>query len=306
MVFDVLIFNKIREGFGGRLQFFIGGGALLDIELQRFFYAIGIPMLQGYGLTEAAPLISANSIQCHKLGSSGLIVENLELKICDADGRNLAAGEKGEIVIRGENVMAGYWMNPEATDAALQNGWLHTGDMGYLDRDGFLYVLGRFKSLLIADDGEKYSPEGMEEMMMAQSPVIEQCMLYNNQNPYTVILVYPNREKIIHFLHDKKLDPSSLQGIHAALDHIAQELSEYRTGRNHGDLFPQRWLPAAIGILDEGFTVENHLLNFQLKAVRGKVIERFDSVIRNLYTPDGKNIRNEQNAKALRTLLQRS
>ena len=135
-VFDRLFYRKIREGFGGRLEFFIGGGALLDIEFQRFFYAIGIPMLQGYGLTEASPFISSNSLKKHKLGSSGTLVANLELKICDEQGAELPQGAKGEIVVKGENVMAGYWKNEEASRATLRNGWLHTGDLGYLDRDG--------------------------------------------------------------------------------------------------------------------------------------------------------------------------
>ncbi len=136
------------------------GNALLDIELQKFFSAIGIPMLQGYGLSEAAPVISGNVEKRYKLGSSGYVVKNLDLKICDEDGKELPAGQKGEIVIRGENVMKGYWKNERATREAIRDGWLFTGDMGYLDKDRFLYVLGRFKSLLISDDGEKYSPEG--------------------------------------------------------------------------------------------------------------------------------------------------
>ena len=216
---------------------------------------------------------------------------------------SLGTGEKGEIVIRGGNVMAGYWMNPEATSASLKNGWLHTGDMGYLDPDGFLYVLGRFKSLLIADDGEKYSPEGMEELMMAQSPYIEQCMLYNNQNPYTIVLVVPNKSMLLQYLHERHADLHSAAGITLMCEKIESEFLEYRTGRKFGDLFPQRWLPAAIGILPEAFTEENHLLNFQLKTVRGKVVERYAELISALYTPQGKNIRNERNEKALRTLF---
>ena len=160
MLFDKILFSKIRENFGGRLEFFIGGGALLDIELQRFFYAIGIPMFQGYGLTESSPVISANVPQKHKLGSSGSIVPNLEVKICDDKGNALTTGQHGEIVVKGENVMAGYWKNEKATRETIQNGWLYTGDLGYLDEDGFLFVLGRNKSLLIANDGEKVQSRG--------------------------------------------------------------------------------------------------------------------------------------------------
>ena len=302
-VFDFILFRKIREGFGGRLEFFIGGGALLDIEFQHFFYAIGIPMMQGYGLTEAAPFISSNSLKRHKMGSSGCLVANLDLKICDEHGTALPQGEKGEIVVKGDNVMAGYWKNEEATRNTLKNGWLHTGDLGYMDPDGFLYVLGRFKSLLIADDGEKYSPEGMEEAYSAQSRYIEQCVLYNNQNPYTVALVVPGKEACQQYLREKELDPATQEGQLAILQKINQEFQEYRIGNKFGDMFPQRWLPAAIGVLEEPFTEENHLLNFQLKTVRGRVVEKYSKKISYLFTPAGKNICNEQNATAIRVLL---
>ncbi|MDE5962424.1 MAG: AMP-binding protein, partial [Alistipes sp.] len=171
-LFDLLLFRKVRQAFGGELQFFVGGGALLDSELQRFFYAIGIPMYQGYGLSEATPVISTNSPKrhWHRFGSSGKILIPLELKIVDDAGQEVPHGLKGEIIIRGENVMAGYWKNPEATAETVRGEWLHTGDMGYVSSDEFLYVLGRFKRLLISADGEKYSPEGMEEAIVDKSP----------------------------------------------------------------------------------------------------------------------------------------
>ena len=193
-LFDAVLFRKVREAFGGCMKFFVGGGALLDAELQRFFYAIGIPMFQGYGLSEATPVISTNSpkYHWHRFGSSGKILIPLDLKILDEEGREMPRGQKGEIVIRGENVMAGYWKNPEATAETVRDGWLHTGDMGYVSQDEFLYVLGRFKSLLIASDGEKYSPEGMEESIVDKSPFIDQIIIHNNQNPFTGAIVVPN------------------------------------------------------------------------------------------------------------------
>ncbi|MEA3461999.1 MAG: AMP-binding protein, partial [Bacteroidota bacterium] len=131
-LFDAVVFKKVRDGLGGNMQFFFGGGALLDIELQRFFYAIGIPIYQGYGLTEASPIISANGEKAYKMGSSGLIPENMEVKICNDEGMELTLGEKGEIVVRGENVMKGYWKNEEATADTIKDSWLFTGDMGYM------------------------------------------------------------------------------------------------------------------------------------------------------------------------------
>lgn len=166
-VFDRLIFKSVRENFGGRFMFFIGGGALLDIELQRYFCAIGMPIFQGYGLSEATPVICSNSMGHARFGSSGRTVQPMDIKICGEDGNELPVGQTGEIVIRGENVMAGYWKNPEATAKAIVDGWLHTGDRGYICTEDrrFLYVTGRFKSLLISSDGEKYSPEGFEDSL---------------------------------------------------------------------------------------------------------------------------------------------
>ena len=206
-LFDAVLFRKVREAFGGCMKFFVGGGALLDAELQRFYYAIGIPMFQGYGLSEATPVISTNSpkYHWHRFGSSGKILIPLDLKIVDGEGRELPRGQKGEIIIRGENVMAGYWKNPEATAETIRDGWLHTGDMGYVSEDEFLYVLGRFKSLLIASDGEKYSPEGMEEAIVDKSPFIDQIIIHNNQNPFTGAIVVPNAEALRRELDQRKV-----------------------------------------------------------------------------------------------------
>lgn len=294
-LYDKLIFRKIRTNFGGRLQFFIGGGALLDIELQRFFYAIGIPMFQGYGLTEAAPVISANVPACHKLGSSGKIVKDLEVKICDDKGNALPVGEKGEIVVKGENVMTGYWKNEKATEETIKNGWLFTGDLGYIDKEGWLYVSGRFKSLLIANDGEKYSPEGIEEAISEHSVYIDQMMLFNNQSPYTVALVVPNKENLIKYLVSEGLNFSTPEGQREALKKIEAEIARFKEGGELGGTFPNRWLPSAIAVLGEGFTEQNHFLNSTLKMVRGKIASFYQNRIDYLFTPEGKDICNHQN-----------
>ncbi len=300
-IYDKILFSKVREGFGGRLKFFIGGGALLDIELQRFFYAIGIPMLQGYGLSEATPVISANSLERHKLGSSGFLVCNLDLKICDSDGNELPLGEKGEIVVRGENVMLGYWKNEAATKEVIRDGWLYTGDMGYMDDDGFLYVLGRFKSLLISSDGEKYSPEGIEEAIVEKTKYLDQMMLHNNQDPYTIGLVVPNKEQLKKYVQRVKpgIDWNSEEAHGLALQKIQEVINRYKANGVYSGQFPERWLPAAIAVLPEGFTEQNQLLNSTMKMVRGKIEERYKDHIAFLYTPEGKSIINELNQKSL-------
>jgi long-chain acyl-CoA synthetase len=295
MFFDKILFRKIRQNFGGRLEFFIGGGALLDIELQRFFYAIGIPMFQGYGLSESSPVISANVPQKHKLGSSGIIVPNLEVKICDGKGNALAMGQHGEIVVKGENVMAGYWKNEKATRETIRNGWLYTGDLGYIDEEGFLFVLGRNKSLLIANDGEKYSPEGIEETVTGHSRFIEQLMLYNNQSPYTVALLVPNRDSSLQWLKEKNLSCRTPEGEEAVLKMLEAEIDAYRNGGPYAGMFPYRWLPSAMAVLGEAFTEQNGFMNSTLKMVRGRITEYYKNRLDFLFTPEGQSICNHQN-----------
>lgn len=298
-LFDKILFSKVRENFGGQLKFFIGGGALLDKDLQKFFYAIGLPMYQGYGLSEATPVISTNGPRRHTFGSSGILVQPLDLKICDADGKELPLGEKGEIVIRGENVMAGYWKNPVATADTVRDGWLYTGDMGYMGKDGLLYVLGRFKSLLISSDGEKYSPEGIEEALVEHSSCIDQVILYNNQNPYTVALIVPNKERLKKLLTHSHLDISSEKGKEEAVRILQEQINRFRKGGDLANLFPDRWLPATFAVLPEPFTEQNGMVNSTMKIVRGKVEKAYASRIEYLYTPEGKNPLNMENLKAL-------
>ncbi len=301
-LFDKILFSKIRENFGGEMKFFIGGGALLDTELQRFFYAIGIPMCQGYGLSESSPVISSNAIHAIKFGSSGKLVKNMELKILDEKGKEMPLGEKGEIVVKGDNVMAGYWKNPAATADTIRNGWLHTGDMGYMDADGFLYVLGRFKSLLIGNDGEKFSPEGIEEALVDQSPYIDQAMLHNNQNPYTVGLILPNMAALARELEKRSISKETDLYYETALSIVQQEVDAYKKGGKYEGLFPERWLPTTIAVLPEPFSDTNGLINTSMKMVRGKITNYFAKELDFLYKPEAKNIINPVNLKAIRGL----
>ena len=298
-LFDKILFSKVRANFGGRLKFFIGGGALLDKDLQKFYCAIGIPMFQGYGLSEATPVLSSNGPKYHRFGSSGVLVKPLELKICDADGNALPVGEQGEIVVKGENVMAGYWRNPEATAQTVKDGYLYTGDLGYMGKDNLLYVLGRFKSLLIGSDGEKYSPEGIEEAIVEHSPCIDQVVLYNNQNAYTTALVVPNKEKLKGILKTQNLSLDTPEGKKAAIDEIKKELDAFNKGGECETMFPHRWLPSTFAVLPEPFTEQNQMINSTMKVVRGKVEKFYAKRIDYMYTSEGKNIYNQTNIDSL-------
>ena len=299
LLFDKLIFKAVRQGLGGNMKFFVGGGALLDIDLQRYYYAIGIPMYQGYGLSEATPIISANSPAKHIFGSSGKIVSPMEIKILDADGVEQPYGVKGEICIKGENVMAGYWKNPKSTADTSVDGWLHTGDMGYMRDAEMLYVVGRFKSLLIAADGEKYSPEGIEENLVESSKYIDGALLHNSQDPYTIALITPNKDALKAYAKEQGLDPSTREAKVKMLELLQNEVNMYRKGGRLEGMFPERWLPAAVCVLPEPWTEQNHFLNSSMKVVRGRVEEAYKANMEFAYTPEGKNIVNDMNLASL-------
>lgn len=298
-LFDRLIFSKVRQNFGGELRFFIGGGALLDKSLQNFYIGVGIPMYQGYGLSEATPVLSSNGPRRYRLGSSGKVVTPLELKICDDCGIELPIGGLGEIVVKGENVMAGYWKNPDATAETVRDGWLYTGDVGYMSSEGLLYVKGRFKSLLISSDGEKYSPEGIEETIAGQSPYIEQAMLYNNQSPYTIALIVPNKDAIARAIARESMTLHTEEGRRAALSLLDTEMAKYRKGGMYEGMFPERWLPSCFSVLPEPFTEQNQMLNSTMKMVRGKIEKAYSSRIDALYTAEGRQLCSEDNLKSI-------
>ena len=303
-LWDALLFSKLRKQvFGGNLRFFVGGGALLDIELQRYYAALGIPMFQGYGLSEASPVISSNTPGRYRFGSSGILVKPIDLKVCDEEGQELPQGQKGELWIKGGNVMAGYWRNEKSTAETIVDGWLHTGDLGYLHPDGWLYVLGRFKSLLIANDGEKYSPEGIEETIAEQSKYIDYCLLYNNQSPYTAGLIVPNKMALREYIEKQDVESDSMDAYRVMLKKIQSELMAYRVGGKHAHLFPERWLPAVVAVLPEALNEQNGMINSTMKVVRAKVYDRFKEEIDYLYTPEGKEITNKRNLQNLKQLI---
>ena len=292
---DLLIFPKVRAIFGKNIQFCVGGGALLELGQQQFFKALGVPIYQGYGLTEAAPVISSNVPGAHKLGSSGKVMPTIECRICDEEGRELPRGVKGEIVIRGENVMKGYFKNEEATAKTLLDGWLHTGDLGYIDEDDFLIVVGREKALLISTDGEKYSPEEIEEAIVtAEGGFVQQAMLYNDHSPWTSALLVPDREAVAAWKNrNPEAGPDQVLGLFDAV------LKQFRTDPALKERFPAQWVPGTFLLVDEPFSLENGYLNSTSKMVRYKIAEGYRESIDYMYTDEGREYTNPRNRKSV-------
>ena len=180
---DRLVFQKLRHTLGGRIRFLVSGGAPLNAEIARFFYGIGLTVYEGYGLTEAGPVISCNRPGQTRLGTVGVALPQVEVKI-DTDG---------EICARGPNIMDGYYQRPEDTAAVLDaDGWLHTGDVGTIDSDGFITITDRKKDLIITDSGENIAPQPIEGALK-QDPLIEEACLIGDKRPFVTALLVPNQ-----------------------------------------------------------------------------------------------------------------
>ncbi len=298
---DRLVFSKIRALYGNRLKFFVGGGALMDVKLQEFFNALGMPVYQGYGLTEASPVVSTNSPRAHKFGSCGKILPGSSCEILNSGGYPAGIGEVGEICVRGPNVMKGYYRNEEATREVLKDGLLRTGDRGYVDEDRFLVVVGREKALLISPDGEKYSPEEIEEAMTIGSPMVHQILLYNDHRKYTSALVVLDQEAVRAAAAEKYLtDPEDI------LQEIRDSIFSFRRDPYYARRFPPQWLPATFRILEEAFSEENGMMNSTQKILRHRALEIHRDKIEGMYAEGGDSPLGEANLEAVRRIFRKT
>ena len=303
-----VISKQIKTSLGGRIRFMVCGGSALSVDHVRWFAALGLPVYQGYGLSETSPVVSSNSMERKhfKIGSSGKLFPWVKLKIADENDNPLPAGKVGEVTVKGDCVMIGYWNNKSATDEAMKNGWFHTGDLGYMDKDDFLFITGRIKSLLVGEDGEKYSPEALEHHLKDNSPIIKQIMLYNQQNPYTVALIVPDREEILRRL---KLQSTSAKNppelvTDKAAESIIQDISDilrhYKTDKKLSAKFMPQWVPKTFALLPEEFSEDNGMINSTLKMVRRKIVNTYKDRIARLYTDEADPL-NRENIEALKT-----
>jgi len=291
----LLVFPSLRKVFGNRLKYCVGGGALLEAKQQYFFAAIGTPVYQGYGLSEAAPVISSNTPTRHKYGTSGVVAPSVVCKIMKSPTEEAKVGERGEIVIKGDNVMKGYFKNPEASAAVLKNGsdgrWLWTGDLGYYDNDGFLVVTGRAKALLIAKDGEKYSPEEVEEIMVNNTDILNQLLVYNDHKAFTTALVTLQEDYVRKMIKDHNLKTPE-EVLKAAI--TALRVYEPIAGKS----IPEQWIPSRFSIIARPFSEADGLVNSTMKLVRYKAIEFYQKRIDEMY--ESEELNEKRNLEAIK------
>ncbi|MFA7255918.1 MAG: long-chain fatty acid--CoA ligase [Candidatus Omnitrophota bacterium] len=189
-----VVFNKIKQAMGGRIRFFISGGAPLSKDLARFFYAAGIMILEGYGLTETSPVIAVNALDDFRFGTVGKPIAGIRVKIAD----------DGEILTQGPCVMKGYYNHPHATAECIKDGWFHTGDIGHFDDEGFLHITDRKKDIIVTAGGKNVSPQNIEGRILAD-PFFLQAIVLGDKRPYLCALLVPHKAEVLHFAEQHRL-----------------------------------------------------------------------------------------------------
>jgi long-chain acyl-CoA synthetase len=267
---DKLVFSKIREKLGGRMKFMVSGGAALPKEFGEFFEAVGITIIEGYGLTETSPVITANMLDNYKFGSVGKPIPNVEVKIA-ADG---------EICARGPNIMKGYWNLPQLTAEVIDNeGWFHTGDIGVIDSDGFVRITDRKKHLFVSSGGKNIAPQPIENLFLS-SKFIEQFVLIGDKRMFCTALVVPDFDALkeharssnipFNFNHDLVRNPTIYQLIEKEVEKIQKDLANFERVRK-------------FTLLAKPFTIEDGEMTPTLKIKRKVVEEKYAHAIDGMY-----------------------
>jgi long-chain acyl-CoA synthetase len=266
---DTLVFRKIRAQTGGRLRFCISGGAPLPREIAEFFCAIGLPVLEGYGTTEASPVLAVNTLDEFKIGTVGRPLPGVDIKIA----------EDGEILARGPNIMHGYFNKPELTREALRNGWYHTGDIGHIDADGFLVITDRKKDLIVTSGGKNVAPQPIE-WLLKTSDYIAEVILIGDKRRFVSAIIVPNFEKLHAFADAAGISSGSdaeLARHPAVIKKIGDEIkskSEHLAGYERVRKFILR---------EKDFSLEDNELTPTFKVRRRVVEKKYENEIDTLY-----------------------
>ena len=266
---DKLVFGKIRSRFGGRLRFFVSGGAPLDKTINEFLWIVGLPVFEGYGLTETSPIVCVNTYEKLKFGSVGTVIKQTE--VCLA--------EDGELLVKGPQVMQGYYKSPESTAEAIKNGWLYTGDIAHLDGEGFIRIVDRKKELIVTAGGKNIAPQPIENELKLDK-FISQAFVYGDRKPYLVALLTPNLERLLDFAQHEKLPYFDADDLvtHARvlklyeerLQQVNRALARYETIKK-------------FALLPRDFSVDGGELTPTLKLKRKVIYAKYHDRIEKLY-----------------------
>ncbi|WP_256685262.1 AMP-dependent synthetase/ligase [Halococcus qingdaonensis] len=279
---DRLVFEQVREGVGGNIEFFISGGGSLSPELGRLFDGMGLPILEGYGLTETAPVVAVNPPEAPEIGTIGPPVVDEEIKVdasvvpddLDADG------EVGELLVRGPNVTDGYWENTEATEDSFDGEWFRTGDVVERRPDGYIAFRERSKQLLVLSTGKNVAPGPIEDAF-AQRQLVEQCMVLGDGEKFVSGLVVPNEERVRKWAEEEGIDLPDGSSALCQNEHVQARIGEVVETVNEN--FESHERIKKFALVPEEFTEDNDLLTPTMKKKRRNIEERYDEAIDALY-----------------------
>ena len=267
-IMDKIVRKKVNKRFGGSLRALVSGGAALNYEVGLYLTALGLPLLQGYGQTETAPVISANPPERIKLDTVGTIFKGTEVKIA----------EDGEILVRGENIMNGYWNDPKATSSTIVDGWVHTGDIGEFDEDNYLKITDRKKDIIVNAGGDNISPSRVEEKLNIE-PEISQSMVYGDFKNYLVAIIVPDKEQALLWAKNNNKE-NSLSTLVKDEDYNKTIKEIISKVNNNLSVIEQ---VRKFILIDHEFTIENDMMTPTMKVKRYKIKSVFGDQLENLY-----------------------
>jgi long-chain acyl-CoA synthetase len=279
---DKLVFHKIKDRVGGRLRYFVSGGAALSKDIEEFFWAAGICILQGYGLTETAPVCNVNTPAAIRFGSVGRTVQDVQIKIDTSEWvpAKPRPAPEGEICYKGPNVFQGYWKNDQATKECFDaDGWFHTGDIGYVDKDGFLFITDRKKEIIVMSNGKKVPPQAIENDLKIQ-PHIAQAMVVGDDRNYIAALLVPNWETLEKFCLENGIareDRARLVADQRVVSLFEREVEAVNAKLSRYEQIKKFW------ILPSEWTVESGELTPSLKLKRRIILDKQKDGMRQLY-----------------------
>ena len=248
LILDKLVRKKVKNNFGGRLEAFVSGGGPLDSKVGEALNALGLKTLQGYGLTETSPVVSCNPLDKIKVDTVGPIFPGVTVKL----------SEDGEILVKGENLMLGYWNNIDATEQTIKNGWLHTGDIGEFDKDSYLKITDRKKDIIVSLGGDNIAPSKLENLLTL-SPEIEQACVFGEQKNYIAALII--------LANDSKFTKEDIQNY---INEVNLNLTQ-----------PEKI--KKFSFIDEPFTIDNNLMTPTMKVRRHEVQKKYSEIIKQLF-----------------------
>ncbi len=275
-IFDRLVFKKIRDRFGGRLSYFLCGGAPLDKTINEFMWIIGIPVYNGYGLTETSPGITISSAGDVRFDSVGKVFKETEIRL----------EEDGELVVRGPQVMLGYYKNDEATKETMEDGWFRTGDIARIDEDGFVYIVDRKKEIIVTAGGKNIAPQPIENELKLDK-YISQAIVFGDRKPYLVALLTPNIERLINLAREEHIDYIDMEELvnHSKIKALYAERIE-NLNRN----FPSYKTIKYFAVVPNEFTIEGGELTPTLKMKRKIIYEKYKELVDDLYITNNNGV----------------